>query len=509
MTFKPSRDVSSKHWLLFLIILVYVAYHLLTLTRSPVVWLDEAGLHNLSMDFFRHGTLYQTNDPSFLNGKQILFYGPLFFVMQSFNFLLFGNDIFQYRLLPLLAGFGVLILVFLMLKGKRAKPALTDYLILLALAVDPFVNSSLHKGRMDLPSLFFLMASFYILTCPKTSRQNLSLRQVLASGLMFALAIMTTFRAGMFVIPFLIFIILLLHRKKKNIIGILFTLTLWALPVILGLLTWFLLCFSSLSGFLDYFRLVSSFHPSHMPGSLFIPVEEYFTLGIFLIMLAWLVIKTGIKTIASPEMIFLLLFIVSFYLFIGDVGPYSIFILPAVYLLIGLFQAGSPKKDINFVLLLTLLSVNLGFFLTKAGFLYLSWDLRDPHKVNEFVNQHVSPSSKIVGDDMYYYASIKNKCAYRFIYPIAAMTMHTRDYVDHLTATYPYDYLFISDRLESFGPALPNMYRDKDSLIEVARFELKPGQLPSFIKKIIPYDLSVNGYNGTLYKKLRRDTVIH
>jgi 4-amino-4-deoxy-L-arabinose transferase-like glycosyltransferase len=81
--------------------------------------------------------------------SEILFYGPVYFFIQSFIIKHFGLDIVQFRMLNFLAGI-LLVLVFRVIMLYLTKNKGMANLLALLLLIDPIFVQNIHSGRMDM-----------------------------------------------------------------------------------------------------------------------------------------------------------------------------------------------------------------------------------------------------------------------------------------------------------------------------------------------------------------------
>ena len=82
----------KKLHLVFLLI-IYLVYHLLTLNVSPLPWYDEVVFNSIAHSFAHDGTFFCKVGPLAMEGKQIVVYGPVFFVSSGILESIFGMGI--------------------------------------------------------------------------------------------------------------------------------------------------------------------------------------------------------------------------------------------------------------------------------------------------------------------------------------------------------------------------------------------------------------------------------
>ncbi len=486
-----------------LLLVLFVAFHMVTLTRSPIVWLDEVGFHSLSVDFFQNGTLFQHNDPSFLGGQQLLFYGPLYFLTQSIGLYLFGTGMFVFRAVPLLAGILILLIFFYLVQKKEGMLPKYEMLVLSAFFLDPFYNSSMHHGRMDLMAILFLFISFLVLINSENTDQARSGFKLIFSGVFFGAAVMTTLRVAFFLLPYVIYIVQCQARRGFHPWELVRDLVLWGFPTIIFLTIWFMLYFGSLGDMLHYFQLVSSYHPDTSLFSFSIPVEEYPLLLITLITLLLILILGKGQKKDYRILVFLITYTLSFYLFVNDVGPYSVFIIPSFYGILFLLPRFLKVSTYGLLLTFLLLLFNSGVFVAKSALLFTSWDFRDYQNVEQFVREKIPEGSRVIADDMYYYAIVQHQCDYRYAFPLSTVKDRNRHYYENLMHSFDYDYILVSDRFIEKHPGKFDILRRQAELQLVSVLNKPNRESFPWMIDLLPYDLSVNGYNGKLYKRIR------
>ena len=168
--------------------LAYAAWHLLTLTQTPLPWYDEVFFAGIAQNvakgngFYTLPTLQHAAYPA-------LFYGPLYFWLQAAVIKAIGLQLFSFRLLPLAAGLGCLALMCYYTRGYNGW---RRWLPLGLLALAPLFISSMHNGRMETLAAFFLLLAF----SPVLLQQALTPGRAVWAGCFMALALLTTPRAA-------------------------------------------------------------------------------------------------------------------------------------------------------------------------------------------------------------------------------------------------------------------------------------------------------------------------
>lgn len=480
--------------------LLYVAYHLFTLSLSPIVWQDETFFNALTLDFIKNGTFYQTNCPLFLEGVQQLYYGPVFFILNGIVLEVFGNNPFQGRILGLICGFAVLFMITVFYKKKFEKKNLFFVLVLSTFFLDPFFNASLHKGRMDTLALVFYFLSFFVFI--KNTNAVKHWKYFLLSALLFTLSVLTSSRMLVFVLPFLfVFIYLFIQHKplRKNIF---INALVWGISFFTIYSVWIFKAFGSFAGFLDYYAFLSKQMPSHLFGHLFIPVEEYPLIILTLILLGLSLLKNRILFTRS-QTIFYLGYIFTYYLLIGDVGPYSVLVIPFYYMIfMEIFLANkelNKKNKLVSIVLVLLLCFNLGIFVFKSAIVTLNYSSRNYSSVTNTIKKVIPEGSRVIADEVYYYAVIANNCKFQY------MHLHIDDLIKvekYRREVFDYQYLILSKRLINRNPGLMPLYTKNANLKLIGEIKSQDSELLKKLAKLGIYDFSAEAYEGEIYMRI-------
>src|SRR3954469_18144463 len=96
--------MNKKYKIFILIIsLIYVVYHLVTLSYSPLPWFDEISFASITNSYIKSHTFFQEALAISTPGQNSM-YGPLFFALQAWIIKLFGWSMFNFRISNLLFG---------------------------------------------------------------------------------------------------------------------------------------------------------------------------------------------------------------------------------------------------------------------------------------------------------------------------------------------------------------------------------------------------------------------
>src|SRR6478735_4434527 len=141
--------------LLALFFIAYLSFHFYTLDLNPLPWFDEVFFASISKSLSETGNLVPLAYKEFWS-QEILLYGPVHFLLESSSFKLFGFGIIQYRWITFFFGILVVITTVNLLKYYTSSLSLL-ILLFVSLVLDPFINLSMHEGRMDLVVTFFML----------------------------------------------------------------------------------------------------------------------------------------------------------------------------------------------------------------------------------------------------------------------------------------------------------------------------------------------------------------
>jgi 4-amino-4-deoxy-L-arabinose transferase-like glycosyltransferase len=312
---------------LFLFLALYLAYHLFTLPLNPLPWFDETFFASISKSYAETGRLIPQIAQEMWQGQEIFIYGPVFFFLESISIHLFGFGIFQYRIVPFLFGILTIIAIFSLLK-EYCHTKKWPFLAVVAFSLDPFLNLSMHEGRMDLVAAFFMVMS--VLCMAKSGRQHTHL-YYFVSGLFAVLSLLTTPRSGIIFISIFLLIIQTTVRQPPRLTF--HVLLWWLFPVISLYALWTYYAFGGLQELISYYQHLRETNAEYIGGRGYIPKHEMVLIPLTLVSVGLAIVIQGIQFFHTVVMISLLS-ILLFYLFVLDWGPYSALILPFYYFLL-------------------------------------------------------------------------------------------------------------------------------------------------------------------------------
>ncbi|MDW7690299.1 glycosyltransferase family 39 protein [Flammeovirgaceae bacterium SG7u.111] len=321
-------------------LLLYLPISLGTLVYSPLPWYDETYMASIALEFnqtgkFTPGVAYHAVD-----GQEDLVYGPLFFLIISTVYQLFGFGVFQYRMVAWLSGMLVLWLTMKLFQSKTEKKG-RGFLVFALMAIDPFYLRCTHEGRNDLTTIAFLLGSLWLFlrfTQKEKSDEEKSWLPILFSGLLTGLAVLTTPRIGILFFGYGLLWLQFFFRNKKRSIS---AFALWLVPILIPYLAWYLYAFENWEHFISFYtqKMVGYTRLGEHPY--YIPKQQYplILAGFASMLIGMLRLK---KDFFHPLIIFSIVSVILFYLLVYDNGPYAVFIVPSFYLL--LFFAGEPTR---------------------------------------------------------------------------------------------------------------------------------------------------------------------
>ncbi|WP_430810979.1 MULTISPECIES: ArnT family glycosyltransferase [unclassified Carboxylicivirga] len=470
----------------------FALWHLWSLNYSPLPWFDETFYVSITRALLSGKGFMLEVCPIQTGGKEVLTYGPIYFLLTGLSFLLFGTGIFQFRIVALLFA-ALSLFVFNRIASQLSMSKTIRRVLLLLLIVDVITVQNSHSGRMDMVALFFGLLAWWAYLQPGKHRKHILIMAIAGVA-----AVLTTPRIVVVVFPLFIYALYQFIRSKKMLHAGLITL----LPALVYFI-WIVVAFGSITGFIEHFTgpamedsdAANSIF-NYMGGNLYIPFYQW-----PVILTAFL--SAGLIAAKRHKLSILFLFvlpILSFYIVVADTGAYSALIMPFWYMIIGLGLTLISQRKITQVsrigvygMVLIIALCNTGIFTLKAATIIGSQAIRDPQPLQEWVNTHIPQNSKIVGDDRFYYACIKNQCTYQYIDRVKDPATRARFHLNHFQP----DYLFISGQTTQ---AVIDAYKQEFTFLESVSYV--PTEESSFITTLIkrlPIPIQ-SSYEGTLIR---------
>ena len=481
--------------------ILFFLYHLLTLAISPLPWFDETFFASMTASFNSTGELNLLAAPFAYDGEMLL-YGPVYFWITSLFTQILGLDIVSFRLPGVIFGF-LSILVFYKV-ARLFLPKQITCLAVVALSFDPLFNANMHSGRMDMVALFFALASIFIYQKHVSDMKGSLFGPFLISGIIFAVALLTTPRIGILLIAFVVCQLSAISQKS---IARLLQLTVFAGSIGITYIAWILFSFGSFSGFLQYYL---GFLEYLGGGYYSYPVQQL-PLTVIMVVSSIVGITLDFKRFLSPLVQLSLTSVALFYSVVYDTGQYSVIIIPFKYAIIGsavmiLYdKVHSVNKAYSVILRSNFLGIillgNVLLFTMKVITIYISSETRNPVYISSFVKRNIPPQSRVIGDESHFYAVTKASSEFQYIH-LFKKDLEREEYQRNV---YNYDYIIWSDRLQRDYPALLDVYKRKSKIIEVAEFKNNKNKKLAFAERAlkslnVPVDIT---YNCVIYKRLK------
>lgn len=454
----------------------FCTWHLLTLNVSPLPWFDEVLFADVAINYDRTGDLLLKLDPT--EDRDVIIYGPLYFILQQPFYKLFGITPFAFRLLNLIAG--------IIMAWQLSKRFKFNLLLLFTLLLSPVYIQNLHSGRMDLVASMFVLSGF--LHLDKTYK-NLTFKNVAIATAMFALAAITTPRALFLVPGAFIFLIttqdVIDFKKLKIVRGIKYTAFI-LLSVSAVLVAWSFY----ITGGLEYFQQYSgSDNLNQHMGISFLRNHPEDVLSIILL-LGIIVDLIRLKKLSTAHAATICTFL-SFAVFVKEIGPYAAMLIP--FVLYGIMR-------IEFTVIrrigLGLIAVAFaGIFLVKTLVIIAGYDSRKAKPIQAFLAENNVSQSKVLSSFIYYYVLKEND---NDVKSYQIIQTNRESFIDSINA-YDYDYLMIKES-DTSEYVIHEINLD-NKYIPIKSFTSEPHVDLSFVP-FVGHKLNKlqGGYDGVLYK---------
>jgi 4-amino-4-deoxy-L-arabinose transferase-like glycosyltransferase len=477
--------------LFYALIITMTIWHIWSLAYSPLPWFDETFFASITHSLMNGHGFHLAICPIQTNGEQVLTYGPIYFLLTTISSTIFGFGLISFRIVNLLGAI-ISIIVFYKILQKLQLPFWIIVGVSFLLVFDVIFIQNAHSGRMDLVALAFFLSAISI----HLGKQKHIITPLLI-GFLGTLAVLTTLRIAVFVMPF--FVTLFLYNLIKR--NWLYSITLLTSSIVLyGIWVWW--GFGSIENYISEYlgknngadnSLISSF----VGGNLKIPIYQLPLVVIGSIsFLIWI-----FKSYRVLNTWLLLMPIAFFYLLVKDTGAYSAMVVPFWYLAIAnatflLLHRYAQKKRIEYTIYATtafLLLINTGVFALKAITIVSTMAERDPKPLNHWVKKHLPKDSRVVGDDRYYYACLQNNSDFQYMDRVANHSTRARYHAEE----YQPNYLFISTQTPQ---VILNAYKAEFNFEE--QWNYIPSNTNHTIQKLIsllPIPIQ-SSYEGTLIK---------
>jgi len=403
------RTVSSRALLVAIAGTAYLAVNLATLTRSPTPWFDETFFASIADSLVRTGELKLSVSPLWFD-KPVYIYGPVYFLITGSVIKCFGLGILQFRLVGLLFGLATIVVVFLLLREVKADRV--GIAVCGLLALDPAFYKGIHSGRLDTTALCFLLLSLLFVLKSKNADESRAVHLSIASGIVAGTGVLTTPRPGYMLIPIVMILLFRVWRTRST--SRVLQLVAWSIAFLALCVPWFLYAFGSVSQLVRYYAEIPG---SYLGGNLNIPPMQY----PLLVALIGLIFAKGVRSARSlfdELLVFVLVGIVCFYALVREMGPYSVLMVPLVYLGIASLLSrlgGSGQRFAQYGVIGVLLMLNGSAFAARNAAVFLAWEKRDPALAEKSIANVIPPGAKVIGDDRYYYAVRRSGSDFQYL----------------------------------------------------------------------------------------------
>jgi hypothetical protein len=487
----------SKKQTVFLVVasLIYVAYHLLTLSYSPLPWFDEVSFASISESYMKHGTFFEDARRLDWHGEKLL-YGPIYFVWQGLIGRAVGLGMFTFRITPLVFGFLNLALVYKICRRLRFSTLATTLTILI-LALDPSYNQFMNSGRMDMITLFEFLAAYLLFTTGNNKRYLLYAG---CAGVLLACGMLTNPRI-IFAFPFFVcvfFYDLYMQRGAKRVWGK-YLVTLGAFVIVFGL--WIVLKFGGLHNFvqLNYTNSKAvqehvGFSPKDIKLNLSMLLFAYSAFGALLLFATCKAAKNAQLLLLTVPVILGFLVVVSG----GITGRYYASAAPFTVLLFVGATINEFHAQIYKVIAWGIASLFAIVFVGKAIIVLSSLDQRDEKYYEKAITEVVPQHASVIGDFQYYYVIQRNNDIFECLEVNGAFAE-----MEAYFQKADFDYVIINESSPFRKYYEQNLMKGRYDLVATINRPQRTGTVQRLVKAL-PYMVH-DTYNGYIYK-LRTST---
>lgn len=462
-------------------------FHLVTLSFSPIPWFDEVFFADITKSYIETGRLELRMAPYAFQEKEVLTYGPVYFWLTSLTSYIFGFNPFSIRLVNLVACWFSIFIFFKLITVHYNVSKKIGLFFSLLILLDPIVHSSSHSGRMDFLALSFAITSLYFLLQQKDS-EKVQWLSTSISGIAAGIAILTTPRIAVIIVPLGLIMILRWALQKK--INRLYEGLLWGGLIIAIYSPWFIIKFGNIQSLISYYSTLSHF----VAGGGKIPYTFWPIILITISVLMFnLKLRTLVFLIKNELAIVSLVIIILFHLLVTLTSAHYLGIIMPYYLMLIIFLIVNNTSYLIKNVIFLLLPIFIAFFSLKAIFLFSDLSKRDPKAVTTFLKKNIPPGASIAGDYKYFYQIKKSN--YKFIdyqYSVFTSEIAIADYINKNVS-----YLLLPRQGYESSAILENLLKNKGWEIK-DHLEYKNNN--SILNKILPSSLSTS-YNGILFIK--------
>lgn len=395
--------------LLATILIVLTCFHLWSIDLFIQSWIDLSVFHDVANSFINGEGFYPKSNPMFNVGREMVIYGPVYFIIEGISTNILGDTHFAASLPGVLYVFLFGILLYKFLKKEISLPLIIGFLILLF--TDPQFISALHNGRMDIIACFFALYIFLI-----SVKFTGSKKDVLLIGILSSLAFLTTPRISPIIIPSIIYVlyVLIVNNKDYKRLAVLVS-----IPAILVSI-WVYFGFGGFENAYNYFFVDKTLHlnksgnlaSKFVGGNFKVQRTQYLLHLLTFGSLIFLVIKKGFAILKEKWVFLSLLTMLSYHILIVDFGNYTVLIIYIVYyLFIKCLNELKPKTSST--IFTGLMLHNLIIFGAISSFVIISYPYNKSSVINEFISKNIENGAKVSGPPLYYFGALENNNSFR------------------------------------------------------------------------------------------------
>lgn len=392
----------------FILILVTI-FHLWSIDLFIQSWSDLVVLHDVTISFINGDGFFPQSNPLFNGGREMVIYGPVYFILEGLAILIGGNSHFTASFVGVMFLFPFAWLILKYIKNKYG--ALLGLGMLLLLYTDAQLMTAFHNGRMEIMACFFSLYLFFIGQSFSGSR-----KEIILSSLAASMAFLTTPRVAVIMIPTLIYLtgnILFVRKDVKSFVVLI------SIPTILVTL-WIFFGFGGFSEVYNYFFIQETNHlnktgnmaSKFIGGNFQVQRTQYVLFTLTFVSLLLLVYKRGLSILKEKWILLSLSTIILYYLLIVDFGNYSALLISVVYYLF--IRIINELTNVwQRTSLFLLLGHNLLLFGVMASNVIVSYPYNSSDLINSFISRNIESTAKVSGHHLYYFGALENGNEFR------------------------------------------------------------------------------------------------
>lgn len=496
--------MSKKHtFFILLVSVLYVIYHLVTLSYSPLPWFDEVSFASVTNSYIKHHTFY----PEAINitvHRQNTMYGPIYFAIQAFIIKTFGLSMFNFRISNLLFGFADIYLVYRICLQLKFKPAAILATILI-LAFDRSYNQFLHSGRMDFVTIFFFLASYLVFIEIGTKAGMKQVVQAVLTGTLIACAFLTTPRIVFaFSFYFFYFFYDLYENRQGNLKPVLLKYAIIILTFCALFYLWVYVEFGNIQNYIYATYTSNEVMQKHVGTTL---NELRFNSGLLYFVYVFVCFAMLIIARRAKENMNLILLTVPacicFLLLVGGAltGRYYAMAAPfATLLIVGTTMnifGSTTFKIVNY----GIVSILICMFLFKGIYVFTTMQERDPEANEKRIMQYIPAYSTVAGDFEFYYFARRKQCYYQCLGENGAPQTIYKYFLDR-----KYDYFIFNKNSRDIEDYKNFVFGNRYKLIATIDDSQQHKWMWNIISKL-GYMVTEN-YSCYIYKNISKDSAI-